>query len=235
MWAQNLVTVPKSGSNLGAIVGGALGGVFGLILICLGLWWFVYRPKSKRRKADRDRESKPAQDPDFMGFYGDSEKSGGDEAWAKRELDGGDTVRGSIASRTELPSPPLPQYSPGSPGTPGSPYSNRQGSMEMPMSEMGDYWTARRVSRQTSPVELPTRRSMRFSGPHELPVLPPGARSPTLPEEREQDPGSPPHEDNNAVDPGRGDMNSPAAMRATVNAPFEWTLAENEEGGRPTS
>jgi hypothetical protein len=162
---------------VGAIVGIVIGAVAAVILICLLLWWFVWRPRSKKSKEKTRRKSMEEQHRDVMGFYGPPEKDPAEyEAYEKRELDAADTVRASIASRTELPSPPLPQYSPGSPGSQG------HGSMDLGMAEMGDYWTARRISRhtspQTSPVELPTRRSTRFSGPHELPT---GRRSPEPP------------------------------------------------------
>jgi len=135
------------GLSTGAIVGIAVG-AFALVVIACGLlWWFKYRPRSKKR-ASRLSAKSTEQDRDVFGYYG-REKDGGEETYEKRELDTAEPgMRGSIASRCELPSPPLPQYSPGSPERD---WPKDRGSIYMV--EMGDYLTARRVPVQ-SPVEL---------------------------------------------------------------------------------
>ena len=146
------VKPPGSSSKLGtgAIVGIAVSAAVVILLICVLVWWFKIRPWKKRRESRRFKSRMEAEHKDLQGFYGVKE-SEEDEVYAKKELDATETIRGSVASRQELESPPLP----------ASPFSQTsRGSIKNgEMAEMEDYWSQRTMSgTRFSPVELPTGR-----------------------------------------------------------------------------
>lgn len=115
---DRLVTIhpPRQGLSTGAIAGIAAAVVI-LVLLCAGLaFWFVCRPRWKKRRNSRYRARIEAQNaglPDSQlptaegsevhEYY--SKRPFSTESDYKQELDATTTVRGSVGTRAELESP----------------------------------------------------------------------------------------------------------------------------------